>query len=146
MAYYNFTQDLEDGQQVEREVMEKLTHYFLGITDLQQSTSKYYDIEGKWNNERLTFEVKNDLKAAQTNNIAIEYECRGVASGLAISTADYWVHKFLNEYYIFHTEVLKRKIFEEQQYHKTSSGGDLGSGTKLYLVKIPDFKSWGNQL
>ena len=146
MGHYNFKKDLEIALLVEKEVMELLPNLFKGIQDLRQSTSKEFDIQGLMNGKILTFEVKNDMMAAKTGNIAIEYEYRGKASALAITKANYWVYKFMGQFFIFRTSTLRQKIFEDKAYFRAVVGGDKGSYTKMFLVKVRDFKSWGKEL
>lgn len=143
--HYNFKKDLVDGQAAEEEVAQRLMTR-LGITadDIERCTSKGYDL--KIISKDWTFEVKNDLMAHQTGNVAIEYESRGKPTALAATTADFWVYKFAGQFYAFRTETLKRKLFEEKQYFKAVTGGDAGSQTKMYLVKVVELKKWGKEI
>lgn len=143
--HYNFKKDLVDGQAAELEVM-KLFMARLNITeaDIERSTSKGYDF--KILSKGWTFEVKNDLMAERTGNVAIEYESRGKATALAATTAEFWVYKFAGSFFAFRTEFLKKKLFEEKQFFKAVSGGDAGSNTKMFLVKVEVFKSWGKAI
>jgi len=144
--YYNFKKDLQDGQQAEREAIERLQIHFPEVSDFRQSTTKGYDIEGNFDEQRITFEVKNDLMAHQTGNIAIEYACRGKASGLITTTANFWIYKFDNTFFLFETAVLREQLFIEKAYFREVTGGDEGSFTKMYLVKVVEFRKWGTEL
>jgi hypothetical protein len=145
MAHYDFNKDLKDGLDAENEVKELLKVRFnVTDSDIQSSTSKGYDI--KIISLGLTFEVKNDLMAEKTGNIAVEYESRGKASGLSTTTANFWVYKFSGIYYILETARLRTELFTNKNYWKDVTGGDFGSNTKMYLVKVPTFASWGEQL
>lgn len=143
--HYNFNKDLIDGKAAELEVAQRLIAR-LNLTegDIEHSSSKGYDL--KIISKGWTFEVKNDLMAHQTGNIAIEYECRGKPTALAATTAEFWVYKFAGQFFAFKTETLKRKIFEEKQYFKAVTGGDAGSNTKMYLVKVVEFVKWGKEI
>lgn len=44
-------------------------------------------------NGKENIEVKTDRLAHRTGNIFIEYECRGKPSGIATSTATYWIYR-----------------------------------------------------
>ncbi|MBI1227427.1 MAG: hypothetical protein GC192_19505 [Bacteroidetes bacterium] len=143
--HYDFKKDLKDGQAAEREVASRLAlRLNLADDDIEFSTSKGYDL--KIISKGWTFEVKNDLMAHQTGNVAIEYESRGKATALAATTASFWVYKFAGQFFAFKTETLKRKLFEEKQYFKAVTGGDAGSNTKMYLVKVEVLKSWGKEI
>ena len=145
MAYYNFEKDLADGQAAEREVAQRLiTRLGIPADDIEQSSSKGYDL--KILSKGWTFEVKNDLMAERTGNVAVEFECRGKATALASTTAEFWVYKFSGSFFAFRTETLKRKLFEEKGYFREVVGGDAGSNTRMYLVKVAVFKSWGKEI
>ncbi|MFT4758650.1 MAG: hypothetical protein ACI9XO_002619 [Paraglaciecola sp.] len=145
MAHYNFTKDLVDAQIVEQEVLAKLQVLIPELTNLQLSTCKEFDISADWKDRQITFEVKNDLMAAKTGNAAIEYECRGKPSGIAVTKADYLVYKIKEKYFIFRTKKVKRKLFKEAVFFKKAAGGDVGSNTRLFLVKLSIFEEWGVQ-
>ncbi len=143
--HYNFKKDLADGKAAEEEVKQLLiARLNLAESDIEHSSSKGYDL--KIIPKNWTFEVKNDLMAHQTGNVAIEYESRGKPTALAATTADFWVYKFAGSFFAFRTETLKRKLFEEKQFFKAVSGGDAGSNTKMFLVKVEEFKKWGKEL
>jgi hypothetical protein len=108
--------------------------------DIEFSDSKFYDI--KIISLGLTFEVKNDILAAKTGNVAIEYKSRGKDSGLVTSTADYWVYKFNNECLMIKTSNLRKELIDNKNYFRIVSGGD-NSTSQLFLVKISTFKTWG---
>jgi len=141
MAHYNFDKDLIDGLDAENSVKSLLKKkYKVSDDDIVSSTTKEFDIKIKSLN--LTFEVKNDLMAEKTGNIAIEFESRGKPSGVSTTKADYWVYKFSNMFYIIERTVLVNK----GNYSRIVNGGDYGSNTMMYLVKVEAFKSWGEKL
>ena len=144
--HYDFKKDLQDGQLAEREAIEKLQVHFPEISDFEQSDTKNYDIKGILDGSPITFEVKNDLMAHKTGNVAIEYKCRGKASGLSTSKADYWIYKFDNTFFLFKTETLRQRLFIEKAYFRPVTGGDVGSNTKMYLVKVTELRKWGMKL
>lgn len=146
MAHYNFRKDLLDGHQAELEVIELLARLRPGLTDLERCHTREYDISGIYRGRVVTFEVKYDLKVETTGNIAIEYECRGRPTGIAATEADYWVYKFLGQYFIFRTSELKKKLYEEKVFDRKATGGDLGSNTRMFLVEMEKFKTWGMEL
>ena len=146
MAHYNFDKDLEDGLQAEEEVKELLKkHFNVEESDMEKLDTKEYDI--KIVSKNLTFEVKNDLMAEKTGNIAIEYESRGKASGISVTKADYWIYKFAGVFYMVETSRLKEELLEKKNYWRSGvNGGDYGSNTMMFLVKVDSFKTWGIQL
>lgn len=143
--HYNFKKDLVDGQAAEEEVAQRLIALLdLCADDIERCTSKGYDL--KVISKNWTFEVKNDLMAHQTGNVAIEYESRGKPTALGATTADFWVYKFAGRFFAFRTATLKRKLFEEKTYFKAVTGGDAGSNTKMFLVKMEELMSWGKEI
>jgi hypothetical protein len=145
MAFYNFSKDLADGKAAEAEVAARLmARLGIGEDDIERSSSKGYDL--KIVSKGWTFEVKNDLMAHQTGNVAIEYECRGKPTALSVTTAEFWVYKFAGQFFAFRTETLRRLLFEEKKYLRQVTGGDAGSNTKMYLVKVEEFKKWGKEI
>lgn len=145
MAHYNFEKDLADGKLAEQEVKLLLAAYFkVPVDDVKDNNTKEYDL--RIASQNLFFEVKNDLMANKTGNVAVEYESRGKPSGLAVSTAGHWVYKFSRMYYLFTLQKLKEELFEKKNYHKKVSGGDPGSNTKLFLIKVTEFINWGTRL
>ena len=87
-----FDDDLLFGKEAEEYVRDMLIDTLWPDTKLNDSddyeTQKAYDII----NSEFTVEVKYDRKAEETVNIFIETRCNEVASGLAGTKADYWVH------------------------------------------------------
>lgn len=143
--HYNFKKDLADGKAAEEEVkLLLISRLNLAESDIEHSSSKGYDL--KIISKDWTFEVKNDLMAHQTGNVAIEYESRGKPTAIAATTAEFWVYKFAGSFFAFRTETLKRKLFKEKQFFKAVTGGDAGSNTKMFLVKVEEFKKWGKEL
>lgn len=85
-------------------------------------------------------EVKSDRLAHKTGNVYIEYECRGKPSGIATTTAHYWIYRVEqnNIAIIIPTERLKeicRVYFKEG---KIMLGGDnnLSKGFLIPLIQL----------
>ena len=87
-----FDEDLLLGKEAEDFVKDMLVNTMWPDTKLNESedyeTQKAYDLI----NSEFTVEVKYDRKAEDTGNIFIETRCNEVASGIAGTKADYWVH------------------------------------------------------
>ena len=87
-----FEDDLQFGREAEEYVLEMLKQTEWPDSKLNDSEDyecrKAYDII----NSEFTVEVKYDRKAVDTGNIFIETRCNQVASGLAGTKADFWVH------------------------------------------------------
>jgi hypothetical protein len=146
MAHYNFEKDLEEGQLVEKEAVACLHSFFPEIGEIEFSKTKGYDIRASVGGTIVTFEVKNDLMAGTTGNVAIEYQSRGKDSGLTTTLADYWVYKIAGRFWLLPTALLRQKLFQEKAYHRDLSGGDPGSDTRMLLVRVATFQSWGVEI
>lgn len=85
-------------------------------------------------------EVKSDRMAHQTGNLYIEVYSRGKKSGLATSTADYWLFKIEGGGLCFfiETEELKKRV-RENWNGKYVLGGDENTSKG---VLIPINKLW----
>jgi hypothetical protein len=46
-------------------------------------------------------------------------------------------------YYLIDPIRLKAELFEYKNYTREVTGGDAGSNTSMYLVKVSTFKTWG---
>jgi len=95
-----------------------------------------------WVNELFSngklIEVKNDRMIHKTGNLFIEYESRDKPSGLATTTADYWIYRMseLDSSLIFPTKALKqvcRGYYKENLFLK--NGGDNNS-SKGFLIPL----------
>lgn len=82
----------------------------------------------------LTVEVKNDLRAHKTGNIAIEIRNtkKNEPSGLYGTTADLWAHIVNDEIFLIEVIVLKNLIESTKPLRKIYSGGDNNSNILLY--------------
>ena len=147
MPHYNFSADLEFARAAEAEAIPLAQKHFPGLANIQKCATKEYDFSGTLAGREIKFEVKWDLKATQTGNVAIEYESRGRPSGLSVTQADYLLYKLgQGAWYLLETAVLSRKLFDEKDYFRRVTGGDKGSGTKMFLVKVSAFSQWGERL
>jgi hypothetical protein len=133
MQQVTFTQDLREGERVEELFAEvlvirgkhKVIHKALG-------NFKPYDLLG---DRTTTYEVKFDRKAKSTGNLAFEYRFNGEPSGLATTTADFWVQYDGTNFYIFETHKLKDWL----RFHmgqKTLRSLPSGQGAFSVLVPI----------
>lgn len=86
-------------------------------------------------------EVKTDLKAYMTGNIFIEYESRGLKSGLAKSEADFWVFIVSPDHrYFIKSERLKLICRKYINTGRDVLGGDdnTSKGILLPLHELTD--------
>lgn len=137
----DFKRDLKIGKKGEHTILEVLSSVehikglkFNPAEKWEYEKLKDYDIEGlDVKDRRMLFEVKNDIKSAKTGNIAIEYECRGVASGIERTKAHFWVSIGSDEVFILKVSKLKELIENEEYDRKVSGGDDMAA--KMYLFK-----------
>lgn len=132
-----FQSDLKLGQQYEKEAL-KLFEY--DSYKISEGCFKDYDllITTK-DKKKLKVEVKADKMAKRTGNIAIEYECNNVPSGITTTRANIWIHYLVddNKYLYFKVKELKKLI----KNAKSVRGGD-GCRSRMYLLKVSELNDY----
>lgn len=76
-----------------------------------------------------TVELKTDYLALETGNVAVEFRCRGKASGISVSIADYHVFELHDgdrtlSYIVVATDELKHIARKFYELGRTAKGGD----------------------
>lgn len=82
----------------------------------------------------FTIELKGDYKSDDTGNFAFEYECFGKKSGLAFTTAKYFVMTDARKFYLFNTADLKSFLRDNWVCVRTVIGGD-NNASKMALIR-----------
>lgn len=134
--------DLEEGDVAERRLISMLQNAGLeAIKNAEKATRSFWDVEAiliDVENDatiaEFTIEVKNDVYAIRSGNIAIEIfnPKSNKNSGLSITKADLWAVQVGEEFWIARTEKL-RKYTEEQKPHRhIPLGGDNNATILLY--------------
>ena len=113
------------------------------------NNDKRFDIDLKWGqvyerqladmlqNKKVEVKSERDLWT-RTGNIAIEFESRGIPSGIATTEAEFWFHNLVKDdvvvaSIVLPTETLRNYIKVRKPY-VVKGGDDLTS--KLYLVRL----------
>jgi len=140
----NIQRDLAIGLQAEKrlvsllethkyvcEIKNKYEYDILATKNFRKTTTKEaYTFEA-------TFEVKNDIMAAKTGNIAIEFyntrSCKD--SGIAGTRADFWVH-ITDKIYIISVTKLRELLKTTKPKRIISSGGDNNASLYLYPIEF----------
>jgi Holliday junction resolvase-like predicted endonuclease len=140
MAHYSFHKDLKVGQAAEDEVRMVLEHY--GFRYLESNHNASHDLLMALGDRQMRIEVKTDLMSAKTGNIAVEYHSRGKPSDIAISKAPIWVFKYCNtRFRAVYLSTLLAAWRSPDFRHVV--GGDPGSQTRMFLVPVETFETWG---
>lgn len=75
-----------------------------------------------------TVEVKSDAKCRTTGNVFVEFEQKGVASGIAVTTAEYWAFEVDDDQWVIiptvRLKVIARHYFRQG---KVRTGGDYNA-------------------
>jgi hypothetical protein len=82
-------------------------------------------------------EVKHDLRARETGNVAIEVECNGQPSGITTSQAAWWAIVVAGEAHLVKTPDLRRLV--TQGGHPVVAAGD-GMRSRVALVPIEELR------
>lgn len=136
----NFLRDLKTGQKAEdsfKDYLEQQGYKVEKNTSKSRKELKEYDLLV---NDKTKVEIKLDLKAPKTGNIAIEFQCNNKPSGLTSSKSPIWVYIIDNIFYIFKKQDLDT-LFEEKKYKRVVSGGD-GNRAKLALFDFNFLKKF----
>lgn len=134
----SFSSDLKEGEATEflflNYLLSKGRHK--GVKKMI-GNFKAYDLIA---NDGTTYEVKFDRYARdkKSPNLAIEYECSDKPSGIATTTADYWVQYDGTYFYILKTKEFKEWLNDNYRYLiKVPSGENAQS----ILVKSENLAS-----
>ena len=84
-----------------------------------------------------TMEIKNDLYAAKSGNVAIEYNNprSDKPSGINITKSDVWCHIIGGEVFVVRTERLKKFVNTEKPKRVVKKAGDGNADLKLYTIE-----------
>jgi hypothetical protein len=147
---YNFRLDLPIAQKTEKQIAKFLLNKFVGLVYVGDCDNADYDLKFDLKGNVFTVEVKEDFTCYKTENIGVEYSCRGKDSGIRNTKATYYLYKIhepngVISLYWIKTKALK-KMIADGQYHRTVNGGDEGSNTKCYLFFLSTVKELFNHL
>lgn len=135
-------ESMKVGKKAEIELVEFLTSKGYESSLNTDHEKRYeYDVLARKKNKVLTFEVKHDLMATKTGNVAIEYRNskQDKPSGIDRTTADYWCHKIDGNIYICKVKDLLKFIEDNKPLRIVKSGGD--NNADIYLYKKENFLS-----
>ena len=133
-------QDIKMGESAEKKIIDLYTRIgYSSIKNKDNLMKSYYDIISDYNKGHGTFttEVKHDLYANKSGNIAIETfnPKTGKDSGLGITKADLWVH-ITDIPYITSVKKLKEYVEENKPFRIIDCGGDDNATLYLYKADI----------
>lgn len=136
----SFIQAYKVGQRGEEFVRDLLNEYKMEAELNDNHDERHlYDISAKLGRKKFTLEVKFDMMAQKTGNIAIEFwnSKKNHPSGLSITQANIWAHCLLdgNNLTVWFASVPKLKDFIEHNPPSRiiACGGD--NNASLYLYK-----------
>lgn len=130
------------GDIAEQLLIETLISYgFEAFKNEDKESRSFFDVVAKITGRTVTFEVKHDVMAAKTGNLAIEYynSKSQKDSGINITKADYWVHivsdkedKDKKLILISRVSELKEFIKNTKPKRKIVGGGDKNADILLF--------------
>ena len=136
-----FRKCLEFGKIYERETLKHIKH---DSYEFSIGKCKEWDIKTIKDGVETYYEVKSELNCFKYGNILVEYSCNGKPSGIAGTTANYWVHYAIkdkiNNIYdltIIPVEDL-RKMVEDKLYHKIVNYGDCNCFSYIFKMSLFD--------
>jgi hypothetical protein len=144
MGVYNFNKDIVTGQDGEKVVLE----HIISMTDatlIDTNHDNKFDFMVDKDGVRRTYEVKTDeyCRAGYDNgNLFVEIECRGKASGIVVTQADWFVFYLPHRKQIWYIESDRlRELIAVNDFRKTENSGDKNSRTIGYLIPRRKFKN-----
>jgi len=127
-----FDEDLEDGHNAEREVLNLLkTKHPCAV--IIPGLCKEMDIYVPEKHKR--YEVKKDFKSKYTGNLVVEIAMYDKPSALMTSKADAWVFVTPTKYAFIERERIKDCIIENNLQYKTFVGNGDTESKDAYLIK-----------
>lgn len=132
-----FARDLKVGNIGQRFVIDLLAQANISAFENEdRRTFPHYDILISFAEKKWTAEVKYDLYAEKSGNIAIEYynPKSNKPSGLSITKADFWIHVLTNpdKAFIVRTDQFKDFISKHKPHRLIPRGGDGNASLMLY--------------
>lgn len=138
----SFNLDLEFGNIYEKKIIDLIPNDSYII---KEGYFPYYDVELTKDNVITKYEVKADRYTYKTGNIAIEFKCNGLPSGISKTHADYYAYFVVKPYnvynlYIIPTQIIKDKINTEE-YKRIIFGGD-NKTSQMYIFSLDLFEEY----
>jgi hypothetical protein len=139
---YNFKKDIILGEEGEEFIKEFLIKK--GFVFISDNKNNNFDLIMSYKDREFKYEIKTDVllsKENDTGNLVVEFESRNKPSGISITKADYFVYFIPKLGEIWNIRVDKLKKLINKNNFKKVVGGDVGSNTKMYLIKRENFKN-----
>lgn len=136
----DFHENLEFAQEGERLVSDLLQEKLAGLQILESNNNgKSHDIEALLGDRKVLFEVKEDVRVADTGNVVIEYESFGKPSGIKTTCADFWLFRLHRKDGGIDTLGFKvsklKSLIRNRQYFRKQQMMHTDSNNKLYFFK-----------
>ena len=149
----DFHDNLSRIQVGEIQVSTILDNSFFDLSMCEETNDdNRYDIKGIIGDREVTFEIKEDIRCADTGNVVVEFESRGKPSGICTTKADFWVFRVHEGYrecdihhYMIGTNRLKR-IINEHKYDRIYKMMHTDSKNKVYFFKYDYLKTVSYQI
>jgi hypothetical protein len=141
----SFQKDLEFGRYYEIEFLKNIEY---DRFEQAPPNEKFSDWDLKVyhdHNKIITYEIKADKQALETNNLCIEYQnYKGGKSGISSSRADFWIFMCIDPISGYHIYKISRKelikMINNQEFDKQIIVRD--SGNKCVLFSLSKFKKY----
>lgn len=139
----DFSQDINIGEDGEGFIK----HFLIdkGYKFLSENKDYKYDLLMSFNGREITYEIKTDVYVSpkkDTGNLVVEFESRGKPSGISVTEADYYVYYMPKLKEIWNIKMDELKSLIDDNNFKEVNGGDVGSNTKMYLIRRSNYKKY----
>lgn len=138
-----FINDLTFGNQWERNLLNYIEH---DTVVFSPKGCKGWDVELEYQGNKVRYEVKADRMAHRTGNLAIEFACNNVPSGITTTEADFYAYFIIRDglephLYLIPTADLKAMMEEPKEEWRTVKGGD-GWRAEMMLIPLVCFSDY----
>ena len=142
MAHYDYDKDFLVGKQAEEEVKALLHAKHKGVIDTSVEpnmcdrskfdfavrTRKFMDVR---------IEVKYDIRSWETGNVLVESGSYDRPTGIDVTTADYWVYKLRDGFWVIPPGRLRAMV--KAEWGEPRGGGDGGCNLKSRIFSLLTF-------
>jgi len=133
-----FFTDLKLGNKYEEEALKFIKYDKYKIS---KGNFKPYDIKVWFNGKKTRYEIKADRLGYKTGNLAIEYKCNNLDSGINSTKSKYYIYFIIkNDGYDVYK--IKTKKLKKLVKNCRSVRGGCGFRSQMYLLKINQLEEY----
>jgi len=132
----NFATSLAKGKVKENIIIKLFESVGFTCNSADAQHRSFWDIEARSDDISFTAEIKYDIMAKRTNNLAIEVfnPKLNKPSGIYTTCATLWIHVIGDDIYVTSCKRLRKFLQENKPHRVIKAGGDKNSDMALYQI------------